>query len=60
MKLAKIGVLAVAAVLVFAACSSSSTASGGTKTVTIGTEFPMSGAETANGEPAANGVKLAI
>jgi branched-chain amino acid transport system substrate-binding protein len=62
MKLAKIGVLAVIAVLVFAGCSSSSTASGaaGGKTIKIGTEFPMSGAETANGEPSANGVKLAI
>jgi branched-chain amino acid transport system substrate-binding protein len=29
-------------------------------TLTIGTEFPMSGGETANGEPAANGVKLLI
>lgn len=60
MKLARIGVLAVTAVLLFAGCSSSSTASSGAKTITIGTEFPMSGAETANGEPAANGVKLAI
>lgn len=59
MKLAKIGVLAATAVLVFAACSSSSS-SGGTKTITIGTELPMSGGETANGEPTANGVKLAV
>jgi branched-chain amino acid transport system substrate-binding protein len=59
MKLARIGVLAAAAVLVFAACSSS-TSSGGSKTLKIGTELPMSGAETANGEPTANGVKLAI
>lgn len=62
MKLAKVGVLAVTAVLVVAACSSS-TASGGAaggKTIKIGTELPMSGAETANGEPTANGVKLAI
>jgi branched-chain amino acid transport system substrate-binding protein len=29
-------------------------------TVKIGTEFPMSGGETANGAPSANGVKLAI
>ncbi len=29
-------------------------------TVKIGTEFPMSGGETANGGPATNGVKLAI
>jgi branched-chain amino acid transport system substrate-binding protein len=60
MKLAKIGVLAVTAVLVIAGCSASSTASGGGTTLKIGTEFPMSGAETANGEPSANGVKLAI
>ena len=61
MKLAKIGVLAVIAILVFAGCSSSSTASGAAgKPIKIGTEFPMSGAETANGEPSANGVKLAI
>jgi branched-chain amino acid transport system substrate-binding protein len=60
MKLARIGVLGVSAVLVIAGCSSSSTASSGTKTFKIGTELPMSGAETANGEPTANGVKLAI
>jgi branched-chain amino acid transport system substrate-binding protein len=59
MKLAKIGVLAVSAVMVFAACSSG-TPSGGGKTLKIGTELPMSGAETANGEPTANGVKLAV
>ena len=29
-------------------------------TLTIGTELPMSGGETANGEPTANGVKLAV
>jgi len=58
MKLAKIGVLAVSATLAFAACSS--TPATGGKTITIGTELPMSGGETANGEPTANGVKLAI
>lgn len=63
MKLAKIGVLGVSAVMVFAACSStpgSSGGSGGGKTLTIGTELPMSGGETANGVPTANGVQLAI
>ena len=66
MKLAKIGALAATAVLVIAGCSNTGTASGGAsgaaggKTIKIGTEFPMSGAETANGEPSANGVKLAI
>jgi branched-chain amino acid transport system substrate-binding protein len=59
MKLAKIGVLGVTAALAFAACSSPG-GSGGGKTITIGTELPMSGGETANGEPTANGVKLAI
>jgi branched-chain amino acid transport system substrate-binding protein len=58
MKLAKIGVLAVSATLAFAACSSNPAANG--KTITIGTELPMSGAETANGVPTQNGVKLAI
>lgn len=60
MKLAKIGVLGVSAALLFAACSSGPGGSGGGKVIKIGTEFPMSGAETANGEPTANGVKLAI
>jgi branched-chain amino acid transport system substrate-binding protein len=62
MKLAKIGVLGVIGVLAFAACSQSPGSSGaaGGKTIKIGTELPMSGAETANGEPTANGVKLAI
>jgi branched-chain amino acid transport system substrate-binding protein len=62
MKLAKLGVLGVIAALVFAACSQAPGSSGaaGGKTIKIGTELPMSGAETANGEPTANGVKLAI
>jgi len=61
MKLAKIGVLSMTAVMMFAACSSTPGASGsGGKTLTIGTELPMSGGETANGVPTANGVKLAV
>lgn len=62
MKLAKFGVLGTVAVLAFAACSNTPAGSGGTtgKVIKIGTELPMSGAETANGEPTANGVKLAI
>jgi branched-chain amino acid transport system substrate-binding protein len=62
MKLARIGVLGVTAAFVFAACSSGPGGSGGAtgKVIKIGTELPMSGAETANGEPTANGVKLAI
>jgi branched-chain amino acid transport system substrate-binding protein len=41
--------------------SAGAAASGPSKgTIKIGTELPMSGAETANGEPTANGVKLAI
>ncbi|HLX35911.1 MAG TPA: branched-chain amino acid ABC transporter substrate-binding protein [Candidatus Limnocylindrales bacterium] len=63
MKLAKIGVLGVSAVMIFAACSSTPGASGGgggSGTITIGTELPMSGGETANGVPTANGVILAV
>jgi branched-chain amino acid transport system substrate-binding protein len=61
MKFRKLGALAGVSVLVLAACSSTPSASGGGgKTIKIGTELPMSGAETANGEPTANGVKLAI
>ncbi|HXX59740.1 MAG TPA: branched-chain amino acid ABC transporter substrate-binding protein [Candidatus Sulfotelmatobacter sp.] len=63
MRPAKFGALAITTVLVFAACSNTGSASGGGgggKTITIGTELPMSGAETANGQPTANGVKLAI
>ena len=61
MRPAKFGALAITTVLVFAACSNTGSPSGGGgKTIKIGTELPMSGAETANGEPTANGVKLAI
>ena len=71
MKLRTAGTLAAVTALAFAACntatpgSSGATGSTGTggatgKTLKIGTELPMSGAETANGEPTANGVKLAI
>lgn len=60
MRPAKFGALAITTVLVFAACSNTGSSSGGGKTIKIGTELPMSGAETANGEPTANGVKLAI
>ena len=60
MRLAKFGALAITTVLVVGACSNNGSASGGGKTIKIGTELPMSGAETANGEPTANGVKLAI
>lgn len=60
MKLRTLSVLTAVAALAFTACSPGPGASGGGKTITIGTEFPMSGAETANGEPSANGVKLAI
>jgi branched-chain amino acid transport system substrate-binding protein len=60
MKLAKIGVLGVIAVMVFAACSTPGGSGAAGKVIKIGTELPMSGAETANGEPTANGVKLAI
>src|SRR5437899_6894526 len=74
MKLTRLGALATSALFVFAACSGGGGASpagggspaasaggGGTKgTLKIGTELPMSGGETANGQPTANGVKLAI
>ena len=75
MKLAKVGALGATAALVFAACSSSPGSSSGgggssqppaggsggaAKVITIGTELPMSGGETANGVPTQNGVKLAI
>ena len=49
---------AAAAVLVVgAACNSGS---GGNKTVKLGIELPQSGNELANGEPTANGIKLAV
>jgi branched-chain amino acid transport system substrate-binding protein len=70
MRLTRLGVVGAAAVFVFAACSSGSTpspagsagaSSGASKgTLKIGTELPMSGGETANGEPTANGVKLLV
>src|SRR3954468_19779172 len=59
MKLTRVGALGVIALVAFSACSNTPQA-GGNKTIKIGTELPMSGAETANGEPTANGVKLAI
>ncbi|HZC33025.1 MAG TPA: branched-chain amino acid ABC transporter substrate-binding protein, partial [Candidatus Bathyarchaeia archaeon] len=59
MRLTRVGAFGVVALLAFSACSSTPQAGGG-KTIKIGTELPMSGAETANGEPTANGVKLAI
>ncbi len=59
MRPAKIGALAITTLLVITGCSSTGSGSSG-KTIKIGTELPMSGAETANGEPTANGVKLAI
>lgn len=59
MRLTKVGALGVIALVAFSACSGTAS-TGGSKTIKIGTELPMSGAETANGEPTANGVKLAI
>jgi len=62
MKLRTAGTLAAVTALAFAACNNAPGSSGGAtgKVLKIGTELPMSGAETANGEPTANGVKLAI
>jgi branched-chain amino acid transport system substrate-binding protein len=59
MRLTKVGALGVIALVAFSACSGTAS-TGGSKTIKIGTELPMSGAETANGDPTANGVKLAI
>ncbi len=59
MKLLRVGAFGLVALMAVSACSSTPQAGGG-KTLKIGTELPMSGAETANGEPTANGVKLAI
>jgi branched-chain amino acid transport system substrate-binding protein len=60
MKLAKIGVLGVSAVLAFGACSSGPAASGGGTAIKIGIELPMTGGEAPNGVPTANGVALAL
>lgn len=61
MKFTKIGAIAGAAVMALSACGggTASPTTGG-KTISIGTELPMSGGETANGVPTQNGVKLAI
>jgi branched-chain amino acid transport system substrate-binding protein len=63
MKLRTLGVLVAVAALALSACNQNGPAGSGAtggKVLKIGTELPMSGAETANGEPTANGVKLAI
>ncbi|MFI5253964.1 MAG: branched-chain amino acid ABC transporter substrate-binding protein [Candidatus Limnocylindrales bacterium] len=72
MKLRRFGVLIAAGAMVFSACSAgasptpAATATAGATptaapiTLSIGTELPMSGGETANGVPTQNGVKLAI
>ena len=60
MKLNKVGAIVAISALAFAACSSNASPAAGGKTITIGTELPMSGGETANGVPTQNGVKLAI
>jgi branched-chain amino acid transport system substrate-binding protein len=60
MKLAKFGVLGMTAALLVAACGTSGGSGGGGKVLTIGTELPMSGGETANGVPTANGADLAV
>lgn len=65
MKLRKVGAIVAISALAFAACSSGGSSSpvasaAAGKTITIGTELPMSGGETANGVPTQNGVKLAI
>ncbi len=62
MKFSKVGAVVAVSALAFAACSSggSSPSAAAGKTISIGTELPMSGGETANGVPTQNGVKLAI
>src|SRR3954454_2845051 len=58
MKLRNLSVLGAGLVLVTAgACQSGPAAN---KTVKLGIELPQSGNELANGEPTANGIKLAI
>jgi len=58
MRIKPLSFIAVAA-LVATACSSS-TATSSTKVVTLGADLPLSGAETPNGGPTLNGVKLAV
>ena len=60
MKFNKVGAIVAVSALAFAACSSNGASPSAGKTISIGTEFPMSGGETANGVPTTNGVKLAI
>jgi branched-chain amino acid transport system substrate-binding protein len=63
MKLRKLGVLAVGALLVVGACSSgtpSGSSGGGGTAVKIGVDLPLSGGEKPNGDPTLKGVQLAI
>jgi branched-chain amino acid transport system substrate-binding protein len=66
MKLTRLGALVAGAVLVFGACSSTSSpaassgAGGGTIAIKVGIELPMTGGEAPNGVPTANGVALAL
>jgi branched-chain amino acid transport system substrate-binding protein len=54
---AAVAFAAAAVIVVGAACNSGPAAS---KTVKLGIELPQSGNELANGEPTANGIKLAV
>ena len=58
MKIRSVGAVSVAAILLVSAVGCNLV--GGGKTVKIGIELPQSGNELANGEPTANGIKLAI
>jgi len=62
MKLRTIGVLAATAAMVFAACSTTPGASGGTSkgTVKFAIELPQQGSEKAASDPIINGIKLAV
>jgi branched-chain amino acid transport system substrate-binding protein len=62
MKLRTIGVLAATAAMVFAACSTTPGATGGTSkgTVKFAIELPQQGSEKAASDPIINGIKLAV
>ena len=57
MKLARVGAALAAAAIVVSACGGSG---GGTKTLTIGISFPLSGSDLASAGPARDGALLAV
>ena len=58
MKIRSVGAVSVAAIILVTAVGCN--IGGGGKVVKLGIELPQSGNELANGEPTANGIKLAI